>query len=74
MRPAQEETRVPTWDEIPSLREAGKDPYAIIETIIQAYGIQRIEVQDCLRQIGAGSSPWIQLSHFLLTVRPARDE
>ena len=74
VRPAQEDTRVPTWDEIPALREAGKDPYAIIDAIIQAHGIQRIEVQDCLRQIGAGSSPWIQLSHFLLTVRPARDE
>ena len=69
-----DEARVPTWDEIPALREAGKDPYAIIEAIIQTYGIQRVEVQDCLRQIGAGSSPWIQLSHFLLSVRPARDE
>jgi hypothetical protein len=69
-----DEARVPTWDEIPAIREAGKDPYTIIDTIIQTYGIQRVEVQDCLRQIGAGSSPWIQLSHFLLSVRPARDE
>lgn len=72
--PRQQEVRIPTWDEIPGLREKGEDPYAILEAIIQAYGIQRTEVQDCLRQIGAGSSPWIQLSQFLLSVRPARDE
>jgi hypothetical protein len=69
-----EEIRIPEWHEIPGLREKGEDPYAIIEAIIQAYGIQRVGVQDCLRQIGAGSSPWIQLSHFLLSVRPARVE
>lgn len=69
-----EEVRIPTWNAIPELREKGADPYAILEAIIQAYGIQSIEVQDCLRQIGAGSSPWIQLSHFLLKVRPARVE
>jgi DNA polymerase III delta prime subunit len=70
----RQEIHIPTWREIPGLREKGEDPYAILEAIIQAYGIQRTEVQDCLRQIGAGSSPWIQLSQFLLSVRPARDE
>ena len=66
----QSETRVPTWKEIPALREAGKDPYAILDAIVETYGIQNTDVQDCLRQIGSGSSPWIQLSQFLL--RPAR--
>lgn len=61
-----DESRIPTWNDIPELREKGADPYAIIDAIIQANGIQNTEVQDCLRQIGAGSSPWIQLSYFLL--------
>jgi DNA polymerase III delta prime subunit len=71
---AIEDVSIPTWNEISQLRESAKDPYAIIDAVIQKYGIQCVEVQDCLRQIGAGSSPWIQLSHFLLNVRPARVE
>jgi DNA polymerase III delta prime subunit len=61
-----EQAHIPTWDAIPELREKGADPYAILDSIIQEYGIQSTEVQECLRQIGAGSSPWIQLSYFLL--------
>lgn len=64
--------RIPEWNEIPALREAGADPYSIIDALTQEYGIQSKDIQDCLRQIGAGSSPWIQLSQFLLNVRPAR--
>jgi len=74
IRQDSDEVRIPTWNEITRLRAKGVDPYAIIDAIIQVYGIQSMEVQDCLRQIGAGSSPWIQLSHFLLNVRPARVE
>lgn len=65
---------IPRWNDIPELREKGADPYAILDAIIRVYGIQSVEVQYCLRQIGGGSSPWIQLAHFLLNVRPARDE
>jgi hypothetical protein len=65
--PLSSDEGIPTWNAIPELREKGADPYAIIDAIIQKYGIQNTEVQDCLRQIGAGSSPWIQLSQFLLT-------
>ena len=71
---SQEYMRIPTWKEIPALREKGEDPYAIIDAIVKTYGIRMREVQDCIRQIGAGSSPWIQLSQFLLQVRPATDE
>jgi len=65
------ECRIPRWNEIPTLRMEGKDPYAILDAIVRTYGIQRIDVQECIRLIGAGSSPWIQLSQFLLHVRPA---
>lgn len=64
---------IPEWNEIPALREAGADPYSIIEGLTQHYGIQSKDIQECIRQIGAGSSPWIQLTQFLLKVRPARD-
>ena len=63
---------IPAWNEIPGLREAGADPYTIIDALTQHYGIQSKDIQECIRQIGAGSSPWIQLSQFLLKVRPAR--
>jgi len=66
-----EDLYVPTWKEISQLREKGADPYAILERIIQKYGIDCVEVQDCIRCIGAGSSPWIQISNFLLKMRPA---
>jgi len=71
---ASDENPIPTWNEIVSLRKQGIDPYTILDAIIRTYGIQMVEVQDCIRLIGAGSSPWIQLSHFLLHVRPARVE
>jgi DNA polymerase III delta prime subunit len=65
---------LPTWQQIPELRVQGVDPYTILENIVKTYGISNTDVQECIRLCGAGSSPWIQLSHFLLNVRPARDE
>jgi DNA polymerase III delta prime subunit len=65
---------IPSWQEIPELRMQGVDPYAIIENIVKTYGISNTDVQECVRLCGAGSSPWIQLSQFLLNVRPARVE
>jgi hypothetical protein len=65
---------IPTWDQIPQLRERGEDPYAIIDLIVKTYGIANRDVQECIRLCGGGSSPWIQLSQFLLQVRPARSE
>ena len=72
--PAKVDVPLPTWDQIPAIRERGEDPYAILATIIQTYGISHAGVQECLRLCGAGSSPWIQVSSFLLNVRPARVE
>jgi hypothetical protein len=59
--------QLPAWTDIPELRIAGADPYRVIEQIIAAYGPGNRLVQECIRAIGAGSSPWIQLSKFLLT-------
>lgn len=74
IKPSLSRSSLPTWEQIPELREGGEDPYAILEQIIQAHGISHIDVQDCVRLCGAGSSPWIQVSNFLLNVRPARVE
>ena len=61
---------LPAWQDIPRLRAEGRDPYQIIELLMERYGIQDIMLQDCIRAIGSGSSPWIQLSKFLLNSPP----
>jgi hypothetical protein len=57
---------LPAWNDIPRLRKEGKDPYAILHSLIQTYGAQHRGVQECMRAIGAGMSPWIQIGQFLL--------
>jgi hypothetical protein len=57
---------LPVWKDIPYLRKQGKDPYTILEALLRVYGPQNRDVQECMRAIGAGMSPWIQISHFLL--------
>jgi hypothetical protein len=56
----------PAWTEIPGLRQAGEDPYRIVERLLAEYGPMNRQLQECIRAIGAGSSPWIQISQFLL--------
>lgn len=56
---------LPGWRDIPALRRAGEDPYRILDSILATYGPQNSDVQGCMRAIGAGSSPWIQISQFL---------
>ena len=70
-QPAQH--TIPVWSDIPALRRRGEDPYKVLDAIVAAYGMDCMEVQECFRAIGAGSSPWIQISKFLLQriVRPA---
>ena len=60
---------LPAWDAIPRLRKNGEDPYQIVDMILSVYGAEDKRVQECIRAIGAGSSPWIQISNFLL-LRP----
>ena len=63
-------TELPAWSAIPQLRKEGEDPYKIIDLILSVYGPEHRGVQECIRAIGAGSSPWIQVSQFLLEARP----
>ena len=57
---------LPAWKDVPRLRKEGADPYEVIDQIVATYGPENRLVQECIRAIGAGSSPWIQLSQFLL--------
>jgi DNA polymerase III delta prime subunit len=59
-------SELPAWKDIPRLRKEGADPYEVIDHIMAVYGPENRLVQECVRAIGAGSSPWIQLSQFLL--------
>ncbi|NBV77656.1 AAA family ATPase [bacterium] len=57
---------LPVWQDIPHLRKQGEDPYQILELILQRYGIETKGVYECVKAIGSGSSPWIQISKFLM--------
>lgn len=56
---------IPGWQEIPALRKAGEDPYLILQACITADGLDSPAIQKCLKYIGAGSSPWIQIANYL---------
>lgn len=62
---------IPAWRDIPHLRQQGHDPYAVLDKILEVYGPENKGVQDCMRAIGAGCSPWIQISHFLIQAAAA---
>jgi hypothetical protein len=57
---------LPAWKDIPQLRIDGCDPYKILDLIVAVYGVEDKLFQECMRAIGSGSSPWIQISHLLL--------
>ena len=58
---------IPAWNEIHLARRRSEDPYAILDTIINTYGMNDPNVQECIRAIGSGSSPWIQITQFIMT-------
>lgn len=58
---------LPAWNIVPQMRKDGKDPYEILEMILDKIGPHDRAVQECMRAIGSGSSPWIQISQFLLS-------
>jgi DNA polymerase III delta prime subunit len=58
--------KTPTWAEIPALRRAGEDPYLLVDRLITEYGASNKDIQTMMKAIGAGSSPWIQISQFLI--------
>ncbi len=58
--------QLPAWSEIPLLRREGVDPYQILNRLLEVYGPENKGVQDCMRAIGGGFSPWIQITKFLM--------
>lgn len=54
--------QLPDLPTLARLRREGEDPYRILDCFIASKGVQSREVQSCVRAIGAGSSPWIQLA------------
>ncbi len=65
-------TTPPSWNDIPALRRAGEDPYRVLDCLVEIYGAEHRQLQECIRAIGAGSSPWIQISKLLLCAPPPR--
>lgn len=62
--------QLPVWGDIVKLRRDGCDPYKVLDMIIKAYGAEDILVHNCMRAIGGGSSPWIQITNFLIMAPP----
>jgi hypothetical protein len=54
-----------TWRDIPSLRKESVDPMLILQNCIDKYGWNNVNLQTCIRGIGAGKTPWVQLALFL---------
>ncbi len=54
-----------TWKDIPTLRKNAVDPMLILQQCIDKYGWSNVNLQNCIRAIGAGKTPWIQLALFL---------
>jgi len=65
-----EKVHLPVWSDLPRLRKEGADPYKIIDAMLSSYGPENRGVQECIRAIGSGSSPWIQIGKFLLGAPP----
>jgi replication-associated recombination protein RarA len=55
------------WKSIPALRHAGVDPHKCIESLFKkSTSPLNSRAIEMLRAIGAGSSPWIQLTQYLM--------
>lgn len=53
------------WKDIASLRKGGVDSNVILQTCVDTYGWTNVNLQNCIRGIGAGKSPWAQIAYFL---------
>lgn len=53
------------WRDLTMLRKNAEDPMKILQTCIEKYGWSNVNLQTCIRGIGAGKSPWAQLALFL---------
>lgn len=65
LKPQKQMEESITWRDIPALRKAAADPYAILNSLIGKSTLSKNAI-DALRAIGAGSSPWIQLTNYLM--------
>lgn len=54
-----------TWKDISTLRKGAVDPMEVLQECIKKYGWSNINLQTCIRGIGAGKSPWPQIALFL---------
>lgn len=66
--PAQPK-QIQSWSEIPAMRAAAADPYALWSRILQDTPLVSSAQTDLLetqRLIGAGSSPWIQIANYTM--------
>jgi len=57
------------WRDIPALRAAAADPYALWAGLLKETPLvssQQKALLEAQRQIGAGSSPWIQIANYLM--------
>lgn len=54
------------WKDIPALRQQGADPYALLQSILRQSSHLDLAGIEALRAVGAGSSPWIQLTRVLM--------
>ena len=56
-----------SWKDIPALRRAGLDPFLCLDAFIKSKnGELDSNLINAIRAIGAGSSPWIQLTQVLM--------
>jgi len=60
-----------SWRDIPALRQNAIDPYKCIDKIILNNNNLTTESIEIIRAIGAGSSPWIQLTQYLMRIESA---
>ena len=60
-----------SWRDIPALRQNAIDPYRCIDKIILNNNNLTTESIKIIRAIGAGSSPWIQLTQYLMRIESA---
>lgn len=58
-----------TWKSIPAARNAAADPFHLFQEKMKAAPITTTSQKDLIeawRAIGAGSSPWVQLTNYLM--------
>lgn len=61
-----------SWKDIPAARINGYDPHDLIEQHILSGNIDKNGI-EALRGIGSGSSPWIQLTLYLMRSEMGRE-